>query len=167
MFSDKYVRSCQSLRQVETIGVVKMEISFTPDSEGYLSQECPECEKRFKVQFAQGDDEGQPIRFCLYCGHNGENCWWTQEQLDYITANLAHGEVAPQLQAMGKRLERASRGGFIQFKTSVDLDPIPPKPVEPDEPWPTKTFKCCHEPVMHDGTQAEIHCPMCGAGAST
>ena len=142
-----------------------MEISFTPDSDGYMSQECPECEKRFKVKFTQ-DEDGQPIRFCLYCGHSGEDCWWTQEQIDYITANLAHEEVIPELQKMAQRLEHSSHGGFIHLRADIKSAPIPPQPIEPDEPWPITKFDCCAEAVKHDGSQAEIHCPMCGASTS-
>ncbi len=138
-----------------------MNVSLKTASEGFLSQECPECRKRFKVQFT-GDGTGKALSFCPYCGHEGQDCWWTQTQADYFAALAGQELVVPELKKMAQRLERSSRGGPLQFKANVQSDPAPRTPVEADEPWPTKRFACCDESAKHDGTQDDLHCPICG-----
>ena len=61
-----------------------LQINFPTDADGYLSQECPSCEQRFKVLFGEGSEE--PISFCPYCGHKGRDCWYTKDQVEYINA---------------------------------------------------------------------------------
>ena len=113
------------------------------------------------MQFTQ-DDSGKVLGFCPYCGHEGRGCWWTQAQADYIGAVAGAEVVVPELKKLARDLERSTRGGLVQFKADVRSDPVPPAPIEADEPWPTKTFTCCDDPVKHDGTQEDIRCPICG-----
>jgi hypothetical protein len=61
-----------------------LEVNFPTDLDGFLSQECPSCNQPFKVLFGQGSSE--PISFCPYCGFEGQDCWWTQEQVDHAAA---------------------------------------------------------------------------------
>ena len=75
-------------------------MTFPTDADGFLSQECPSCEQRFKVVFGEGSEE--PIAYCPYCGHNGQDCWHTQSQVDYIQAVAANVALAPEL----KKFER-------------------------------------------------------------
>ena len=82
-----------------------MEVSFPTDADGFLSQECPSCELRFKVMFGEGSAE--PISYCPYCGYNGQNCWHTQAQVDYMQAIAANVSLGPELK---KKLERSLKG---------------------------------------------------------
>jgi len=144
-----------------------MEISFNTDSDGFLSQECPACKRRFKVQFTQ-DASGKSLTFCPYCGHSGEDCWWTQEQADYVAASLQK-EVVPEIKKMARNLERMNRpGGAVQFKANRSLRPgaLPPAPKESDDPWPKATFSCCDEVIKHDGSVRQFHCIICGKETS-
>ena len=137
-------------------------VSIDTDSDGFLSQECPACKKRFKVKFGDGSD--RPISFCPYCGHQGSGCWWTQEQADYF-ASVAHQKViAPMLEESTKQLNRMSRpGDFIQIKASVDHTPAQPMPIEPDLPMQVAKFDCCGEQIKFDGQQTTLSCIICGA----
>ena len=67
---------------------IRVRVSLNTDDDGFLSQRCPSCERRFKVKFGEGSD--RPISFCPYCGHNEEGCWWTQEQADYLAAQAGN-----------------------------------------------------------------------------
>ena len=82
-----------------------MKVSLPTDSDGFLSQECPFCEQRFKVLFGQGSQE--PVSHCPYCGHIGQQGWLTKAQQDYVTAVATDVVVAPEL----NKLERTFKGG--------------------------------------------------------
>ena len=135
-----------------------MEINFPTDADGFLSQECPSCEQRFKVVFGQGSEE--PISYCPYCGHNGQNCWFTQAQADYIQAVAANVALGPEL----KKLERQFKGmskGFLKASMKSNLPKPPPAPIETDDRLDILHLPCCNETVKV--ARHERHfCIICG-----
>jgi hypothetical protein len=135
-----------------------VEIGFPTAADGYLSQECPSCEQRFKVVYGQGSDE--PISFCPYCGHKGSDCWYTQGQVDYLQ-KVATGVVAvPELKKLERELERAS-DGFSQLDLKTDLPKPGPPPMETDDALSVLHFPCCNESVKVERRQQHF-CVICG-----
>lgn len=133
-------------------------MSFPTDADGFLSQECPSCELRFKVVFGEGSEE--PISCCPYCGYNGQNCWHTQAQVDYMQAVAANVAVAPEL----KKLERQMKGmsnDFLKIDMGSDLPKPGPPPMETDDPLDILHFPCCNETIK---VRRHNHhfCIMCG-----
>jgi len=103
-----------------------LEVSFPTDADGFLSQECPSCEQRFKVVFGEGSEA--PISHCPYCGYTGQNCWHTQPQVDYIQAVAANVALGLEL----KKLERQMKGmskGFLKIDMKSNLPKPPPAPM--------------------------------------
>lgn len=137
----------------------ELEVSFPTDADGFLSQECPSCEQRFKVVFGQGSEE--PIAYCPYCGYNGRECWHTQPQVEYMQAVAANVALAPEL----KKLERQLKGmptSFLKIDVKSNLPWPPPPPMETDEPFDILRFPCCNETIKaerHD----HLSCVICGA----
>ena len=140
-----------------------MSISFELDSDGFMSQECPSCAKRFKVQFTQGDEKGSgPLGHCPYCGYQGEKCWWTPEQAQYIEDSVA-APLEDEMAKMARDFNRTSRGGPVRMSVKkTGGGAVPVKPLEPDDSIPRIVFACHDEPVKHDGSKAELHCIICG-----
>lgn len=136
-----------------------MEVSFPTDSDGFLSQECPSCARRFKVKFGEGS--GEPISHCPYCGHGGRQCWYTPEQVEYMKAVATSAIVGPELERFGRDLSRSS-GGLLKIETKVDV-PVPgPPPMEADEPFDIIHFPCCNETVKVT-RQSSLFCLICGS----
>lgn len=128
------------------------------DADGFLSQECPSCVQRFKVVFGEGSEE--PISHCPYCGYNGQDCWHTQPQVDYLQAFAANVAIGPEL----KKLERQMKGmskGFLQIKMKSNLPGPPSEPVETDEPFDILRFPCCNE-IIKATRHAQHFCIICG-----
>ena len=101
-----------------------LEVSFPTDSDGFLSQECPSCGQRFKVVLGEGSEE--PISYCPYCGFNGNDCWYTPEQVEHIQAVAANVAIAPELKKIERQLKQASKG-FLKIDMKSDLQkPSPP-----------------------------------------
>ena len=135
-----------------------MKINFPTDSDGYLSQECPSCVQRFKVCFGQGSEE--PISFCPYCGNNGHDCWYTQDQVEYIQAVATDVVLSPELKKLEREMKKAS-GGFLKIDMKTDLPPIGAPPMETDDTLDVLRFPCCSETIKV--TRHDRHfCIICG-----
>jgi len=142
-----------------------VKVTLSTDNDGFLSQECPGCQRRFKVNFSEGSD--QPISFCPYCGHNGTGCWWTPEQAEYLSAKAGKEIIAPELDKMARDFNRKTKDGLISMNMKVSHSPTPPPPKEPNEDWPQVTFSCCDEVIKHDGQNSDLRCVICGKTVGT
>lgn len=128
-----------------------MDVSFPTDSDGYLSQECPSCAQKFKVCFGKGSDE--PISYCPYCGHKGEQCWYTKEQIQHLSAVAESIFVAPAMKKLQRSLGGKSKGSFSVSQT--------PPPIDPDSDFPILHFPCCNESIKVS-LQPKLFCIICG-----
>ena len=135
-----------------------MEVSFPTDSDGFLSQECPSCEQRFKVLPGQGSEE--PISFCPYCRYNDQNCWFTQEQVSHMQAVATDVIVAPELKKLERQV-KGSAGGFLSVSVKTDLSKPSSPPMEIDDPFEILHFPCCQETVKLNRQQIHF-CIICG-----
>lgn len=135
-----------------------MQISLPTDADGYLSQECPSCEQRFKVLFGEGSEE--PITFCPYCGYQGRDCWYTKDQVEYIQAVTANAVFGPELERLEREMKSASNG-FLKIHMNAEIPEAGSPPMEADEMLDILRFTCCNETVKlnrHD----RHYCIICG-----
>ena len=135
-------------------------VSLMTDDDGFLSQECPSCKRRFKATFNEGSDK--PISFCPHCGHNDTGCWWTAEQAEYLSGKAAEEIVAPELNKIARDFNRKSSGGLISMNMKVSHSTTPPAPEESNDDWPVVTFDCCGGRIKHTGQNSELRCIICG-----
>ena len=139
-------------------GLQPLEISFSTDADGFLSQECPSCEQWFKVIFGEGSEE--PISHCPYCGHSGQNCWFTQAQVDYMQAVAADVALGPELKKLERQLKGMSKG-FLKASMTSNLPKPPPAPIETDDLFDMLNLSCCNETIKV--TRRERYfCIICG-----
>lgn len=135
-----------------------MEARFPTDVDGFLSQECPSCKQRFKVVFGEGSEE--PISYCPYCGYKGNDCWYTQEQVDHMQAVATNVALGPELKKIERQLKQASKG-LLTIDMKSDLPEPSAPPIEIDDPLYIVHFPCCNETVKV--TRHERHfCIICG-----
>jgi hypothetical protein len=120
--------------------------------------------RRFKVLLGQGSD--QPIRHCPYCGHEGEGCWWTTEQADYLAAVASEELIGPELKKMARDFNRTSNQGLFKLRMDVKTGPVPQRPSETEAEMPILEFTCCNERIKHDGKSQSLNCIICGATVS-
>jgi TIR domain len=121
-----------------------LEVSFSTDIDGFFSQECPLCKQRFKVLFGQGSKE--PISYCPYCSYHGQQCWYTQEQIDYIKSAVTNNILIPKIQNLR-----------FNLKGSLNL----PSPIETDDIFDILHFPCCDKTIK--ATRSNQHfCIICG-----
>src|ERR1700694_4529385 len=114
---------------------MKVKYPLKADADGFLSQECPYCNKVFKAAFGKGSRK--PLSYCPYCGAQGQNCWFTTTQMDYLRrAALKHPST-----------------------------PRKP-PAESDGPSETFRFPCHRDVIKHEGSDTKLSCIVCGERAS-
>ena len=140
-------------------------ISLRTDSEGFLSRECPECKRRFRITPGKGSDK--PVRFCPYCSYEGEGSWWTPEQAEYATQMAAESVVSPMLDEFVEGINRSgSSGGMLRISATRSQGSKPVAPVESETDMETFTFACCSELIRHEGSSTELRCIICGGASS-
>lgn len=139
----------------------QISVSLPTDSDGFLSQECPVCKRRFKVKFGEGSEK--PVAYCPHCGHGGERCWWTTQQAQYFAGTAGREVVGPMLDDMARKINRTSRpGSSVKLSVTVKHSPRPRIPREPEEPWSIVEFACCGERVKLESACQDVHCIICG-----
>jgi len=139
-----------------------LDISFPLDEDGFLSQQCPTCMKVFKVDLAQ-EPTGKQLSYCPYCGHHGQECWWTTEQVEYINGAVQNQALNPIIRDFQKNLQGLNNpgGGFTVTTTPIRDDVVVP-PSEPGADMPKHLFRCCDETIKHLAGTQELHCVICG-----
>src|SRR5688572_14873062 len=92
-------------------------VRLPTDKDGFVTQECPSCERQFKIKFGSGAPG--PLAHCPYCAYQGRDCWWTTEQARFL------GEQAKDL--VNDLIEDSFRGSsVVKFTKSVQSLQQPP-----------------------------------------
>ena len=135
-----------------------MNINFETDAEGFLSQECPSCRRRFKVLF---DDRSDAVlSFCPYCRHTGEDNWLTSEQLDYVRSVATGIVVRPQLEQLKRQIAR-SASGMVDVQVTENIPGAVSPPLETIDDYDTVYFQCCTETIRAERRNRH-YCIICG-----
>ncbi len=135
-----------------------MEVSIPTDADGFLSQECPSCERQFKVALGKSNEE--PIAYCPYCGYCGEGCWHTQAQVEYFQAVLANVAIAPELKKFERKIKGSSTD-IVKIDVTADVPKPPPPPMETDDSLDILHFTCCNIVIKAKRCQRHF-CITCG-----
>jgi hypothetical protein len=123
----------------------RIEVSFPSDGDGFFSQQCPSCTKRFKVRV--DDESDHSANFCPYCGVRSEDGWLTEEQEAYAMGVVSEQVVDPMLEDFTRELEGLNRpDGFLSVTGSFERTMPPPKPVESNDPMPVFTTRVATSP---------------------
>lgn len=143
----------------------RIQVSFSTDDEGFISQQCPSCSRRFKIRV--DDESNQTVNHCPYCGSPSEDGWLTEEQRAYAMGVVTQQAIDPILERFSRGLNRLNRPGSLITVSGRYEKTVPPsKPVETGEPMPLFTPPCCNEPVKHDGSTLHLFCVVCGCRPS-
>jgi hypothetical protein len=143
-------------------------MSLPLDADGFLRQECPTCEREFKVWPSQHDDDPTPVAdggyFCPYCGIQAEvGAWFTKAQVELALEIAQREVVAPMLRKFAQDLGRQT-SGIISAKVSIDSSPEPQTLTEDDDM--RRVDFSCHpnDPLkVADDWCGSVRCLICGA----
>lgn len=151
---------------------ISIEMNIPLDPDGFLSRECPNCERQFKwkpISSTSDDTEGGEIEsyYCPYCYQPAPpNAWWTKEQLEYAQQIAFKQVVEPQLEKLQKQINQLSNSSsLIQAKASISGFSEPdPELLDAIENLARIDFPCHLEgPIKVDKMWSqEIACFLCG-----
>lgn len=107
------------------MGEFSINISLPTDEEGFTGRECPECKEYFKVKFGTGLDTDNCI--CPYCNYEDNyDEFMTRAQNKYVDSVIDRdiedrivGPLMDKLDKSLKRMERSTRGSFIQIRVGI------------------------------------------------
>lgn len=140
------------------------------DKDGFVLRECPACEREFRWHISPDDDGGEPTPpdgyFCPYCGKRASpDSWFTQAQVDFLSASAMHQVVGPQLDEI--------LGGFAMESPSLKIEVTgsvgAAEPASLEENLDAETRRVdfsCHpaEPLKVDPDwEGKLHCLICGS----
>jgi hypothetical protein len=144
-----------------------IKVELPTDDKGFIGRRCPQCQKYFKVKFGTGL-HGFECN-CPYCGFADEHQEFaTQEQIEYARSmamkKFEEEVLEPMLQNFERRLKRledATRGGFIQIKVESHRSPMM-MPLSIYQEKEVETYVKCD----HCGLEFEVYgvfanCPDC------
>lgn len=136
----------------------EIKVSIPTSTTGFSSRECPECVRRFMVRPTPSPDA--PVRYCPYCRHEGQNCWFTKDQAEYLKGYAASTVVMPMVHEMLKNALRGGKGFTLRTPHSPSI-PEPPK--ESEEGMILRKLNCCERDLMvMDQPADEVPgCPYC------
>ena len=137
-----------------------MNIPFPLDERGAATRECPACNRRFKI--FPGEGSADPIGFCPYCDQQGQQCWWTSAQAQYIEAKVAEigrTKLENMVQESFKGLNSRS---FKVTTRKTQPGPVARPPEEQNDLHEEAYFPCCGERILHDGLNETLFCVICG-----
>lgn len=133
-------------------------VKLPTDDNGFITQECPECGRKFKIEYQQTEPgKDRRINYCPYCTREGSDFWWTDAQMSYME------DKATQLLSDEFEKYATDLGAAEENKEEVEDEFIeePVKPVEKDFGKPVK-FKCHEEKIkVVEEWEDEVHCIIC------
>lgn len=102
-----------------------IEVSIPSDENGYRGQECPECERYFKVKGGTGIPKEIPCN-CPYCGYQGKDDeFFTNDQIEYAKS-VAFNKFEDDLFRELKKVEvKPKRNSFFSIGIKVTGSPSP------------------------------------------
>lgn len=147
---------------------IKIEMTIQPDSEGYVTFECPYCESQFKLSVDEcQNDEDVYVDFCCpYCGLMGNrNNFYTKEVIGEIQNriyNLMTRTVNKELDKMSRQLKKSK---FLSMKVNELKERATNELADKDTI--EETFQCSlcgkHEKVIYCSGIAKVYCAYCGS----
>lgn len=111
----------------------QLEVQFNSDDDGFISQQCPNCDGCFKIDISVNKEP--PTKFCPYCKHENSENWLTTEQVQYAKELLFKKEIEPSLEKLDKSMNEMNKSGsMLTFSSDFKKRSEPKKPTESNDP---------------------------------
>lgn len=138
-------------------------ISVPTDEDGYILLVCPLCGELFKLEPSDFQDDSVLDVYCPGCGLVSDN-YISEDVIQLgmtMAENYANGIITKELE----RLERKSKGGFLEIKVKNKWRKKAEMPIMfTVDALERKMYSCCKlgakiKPILNMGGS---YCPYCG-----
>lgn len=131
---------------------------------GYMSRECPDCTKVFKIMPGTGLQDTDSC-YCPYCGRKADHSYFhTEDQIDYATdevANAIGDEVFAYLDEMAQDFNRSTQrqNSLLSLSMKVSQSSSPTR--YPSDPKLEEHIECSNCTLRYAVYGVYAYCPDC------
>ena len=145
---------------------VNLAVQISPDEEGYIGRQCPECQQLFRIHAEDWEDLPDDLQlWCIYCGHHNHHSEFITEQQFDRAMRVAenYGE-----QMIRQTLDRSLRGLAQRTRNSLVSITYRPTPFHPqplpaiDEERLVRERQCQTCALRYAVFGEHRFCPACG-----
>ena len=145
---------------------VNLAVRISPDEEGYIGRQCPECRQLFRVHAEDWEQLPDDLRlWCVYCGHRDHHSeFLTEQQFDRamrVAQNYGEQMIRQTLDHALRGLAQRTRNSLV----SITYRPTPfhPRPLPAiDEERLVRERRCQSCALRYAVFGEHRFCPACG-----
>lgn len=140
-------------------------VSLTGDEDGFLSRQCPSCQRVFKrpVHRIQAADSSAP--YCPYCAVANDDDWETAAQQTYYQAAMDRAAMKYVHEQFNKSMGSIQSESLRFTPGTPDLPPDPGSPPPDPSQGFVRVDVPCHEDdpfKVAEATSGDVVCTVCG-----
>ena len=142
------------------------QVELQSDPEGFISRQCPTCQRVFKLSVARlKADDASPVAYCPYCRTPNADDWYTDDQQAFLHAAIQRAAMQWVSGQFGEMLGDSQGSGMEVSQGEHELPPEPAGPPAEETEGFTVVDVPCHpdDPFkITSETTGEVACPICG-----
>lgn len=137
--------------------------SIPLDDDGFVTLQCPFCNKHFKISGADAEDETNFELFCPYCGLvTGPNNFLSDEVKEKAL-RLVENYLYEMLNGFTDNIDKMfKKNDFIKVKKSSKFEMNSPKIIVESDNMETYKLPCCERKIKASLIDDNMYCPFCG-----
>jgi hypothetical protein len=142
---------------------IEIQFSIPLDDDGYITLQCPFCDKQFKALGEDFEDESIYEIFCPHCGLVSEPSDFLSDEIIEKGMSLAENHMYEILNGFISDLEKGFKNNdLIRVKTGPKFKMNSPKTIIESDNMETYQLNCCERTIKVSLIDDTLYCPFCG-----
>lgn len=142
---------------------VTIPFSIPLDDDGYVSLQCPFCDKHFKLTWEDVEDDAIYELFCPYCGLVAEPNEFLTDEVKEKALRLAENHMYELLNGFMDGMKKTFRNNkAIKVKTGSKIEMNAPKTIIESDNMESYKVSCCDRGIKASLIDETLYCPFCG-----
>lgn len=142
---------------------VNIPFSIPLDDDGFVTLQCPFCDKHFKTSGGDFEDDSIYELFCPYCGLVAEPSDFLSDEAIEKGMRLAENHMYEILNGFKKDLEKTFKNNdFIKIKTGPEFKMNAQKTIIESDNIESYQLVCCQRTIKASLIDDTLYCPFCG-----
>jgi len=142
---------------------VEIPFSIPLDDDGFVTLQCPFCDKQFKALGDDFEDDSVYELFCPYCGLVTEPSDFLSDEAIEKGMRLAENHMFELLNGFMNDMEKSFKNNsFIKVKTGPKFKMNDSKTIIESDNMETYHLTCCERKIKASLIDDTLYCPYCG-----